>query len=223
MVVKQVPRWAKCSLSDTGVQKIEQAVRGAEKKTSGEIVPMVVSRSSTVGHVPFLLFFVLLSVILLFGWHEFHLGWGDLYFVQGALVLGGAGLLLFLCHLLGRLCFVQRLFVTAADQEHQVNLRAEVEFFESGIHSTDGSTGILIFTSLMEHRAVVLADESIAKKLPPETWEGVVKLLISGIRKKDLAQGYCDAIEEVGRILETHFPIQKDDKDELRNHLVVKE
>lgn len=77
--------------------------------------------------------------------------------------------------------------------------------------------------SLMEHRAVVLADHGISEKLDATIWQEVVDLMIDGVKGGDLAGGMCAAIERCGALLAPHFPIAADDANELRDHLVVKE
>ncbi len=102
-------------------------------------------------------------------------------------------------------------------------MRAEVEFYEHGIGQTQGNTGILLFVSLMEHRAVVLADHSIAEKLDAEIWNEVVELMIDGVKGRDLAGGMRAAILRCGELLSPHFPIDEADANELRDHLIVKD
>jgi putative membrane protein len=75
----------------------------------------------------------------------------------------------------------------------------------------------------MEHRAVVLADHSIAEKLDSAIWQEVVDLMIAGVKRGDLAAGMTQAIQRCGELLTPHFPIEGDDANELRDHLVVKE
>jgi putative membrane protein len=132
-------------------------------------------------------------------------------------------LLLALACIAGRIQAVQRWLTTAGDRALQAGMRAEVEFYEHGLQHTAGGTGILLFVSLMERRAVVLADKSISDLLPAETWNEVIELLLSGLRKGDLAAGFVKAIERCGEILARHFPRQGSDNDELRNALVIKE
>ena len=51
------PKWIRSRLSSEDLKSIEEAVGKMEQKTSGEIVPMIVRRSSTVGHIPLTLIF----------------------------------------------------------------------------------------------------------------------------------------------------------------------
>jgi len=215
-----IPHWLKAHLSAEQAQQIAGAIQKAESSTSGEIVPMIVRRSSTVGHVPVIL--LSLSIALFFaldgrGWRAEMLGehWAW-YLVEIALLLATAGLL-------SRFHWVQRLLTPRADQIVQVNMRAEIEFYESGIKKTRGSTGVLIFVSLMEQRAVVLADKAINDKVPQDTWREVCDLLIQGMKKKNVGLALGAAILKCGEILTPAFPIQPDDTNELKNQLIIKE
>jgi putative membrane protein len=105
----------------------------------------------------------------------------------------------------------------------QVDLRAQIEFYELEMSQTQDRTGILLFVSLMEHRAVVLADRSIAEKLDAKIWQELVDLMIQGVKRGDLAAGMTQAIQRCGELLSPYFPVADDDINELRDHLVVKE
>ncbi|HEX4922624.1 MAG TPA: TPM domain-containing protein [Bdellovibrionales bacterium] len=199
-------------------KKIEAAVAAAEKRTSGEIVPMIVSRSSVRSHVPFLAGLVLALLILSIDW---YLGlplrpYAWLAPVQAAVVFG-------LAWLSAGSNFLLRLLTDDDDLAFQCQVRARLEFWEAGLHKTDGSTGVLIFISNAEHQAVVLADDSVAKKLPEDAWQPVVDRLVAGLKKGDCAQGFSDAIDLCASILEKHFPPKPQDRNELPNRLVVKD
>ncbi|MCB0407142.1 MAG: TPM domain-containing protein, partial [Bdellovibrionales bacterium] len=103
----------------------------------------------------------------------------------------------------------------------QVQQRAVREFYEHQIHNTEASTGILIFLSIMEQKAVILGDKSISERLTPETWQNIIDTLLSGVKKRQTLTGLKKAIELSGQLLTTHFPIQPNDKNELKNHLII--
>lgn len=219
--MSEIPDWARAQLGADGVARVEDSIAEAESRTSGEIVPMLVRRSSTVGHVPMLTFTLLLLCVWLGDvafWFDTWLGgphWlslGLAWLLAGVLAVG-----------LSRVDAVQRALTARPDQIQQVEMRAEVEFFEHGIGQTEGSTGILLFVSLMEHRAVVLADRAIAEELDADVWQEVVDLMIQGVRSKDLAEGMSAAIHRCGDLLSPRFPIAPADANELRDHLVIKE
>ena len=226
MVTEELPSagssftWARRALGNDGAERIEAAIAEAESHTSGEIVPILVRRSSTVGHVPLVSFTLLLLCVFLSDLPArlAELGgpswaWlGACWLLAGGLALG-----------LSRLDAVQRLLTPRLDQMQQVDQRAEIEFYELEMSQTQDRTGILLFVSLMEHRAVVLADHSIAEKLDAEIWQELVDLMIQGVKRGDLAAGMTQAIQRCGELLSPHFPVASDDINELRDHLVVKE
>ncbi len=220
MVMEEIPSWARSVLGNDGAERIESAIADAESRTSGEIVPLLVRRSSTVGHVALVSFTLLLLCVLLSDLpaHLTELGgpylaWlGACWLLAGGLALG-----------VSRLDAVQRLLTPRSDQMRQVDLRAQIEFYELEMSQTQDRTGILLLVSLMEHRAVVLADRSIAGKLDAKVWQELVDLMIQGVKRRDLAAGMTQAIQRCGELLSPHFPIADDDINELRDHLVVKE
>ncbi len=216
-----IPSWLRRHLSEKDLGTIESQVAEVEKMTSGEIVPMVVRRSSTVGHVPVVLFCGFFLLFFATGLAELQrdvLGAeSPLWWLLNALLFSGVSLAL------ARLPFVQRHLISQEDIDHQVSQRAQLEFYQAQLRQTEGRTGVLIFLSLMEHRVVVLADSSIASKLPPKTWKDVVELLVGGVKKGSMTDGFCQALTKCGEVLAPQFPIQDGDQNELRNHLLIKE
>lgn len=194
---------------------IREAVRAAELKTGGEIVPILVRRSVPMRGVvaPSILFFVALFGFLERHYFEVYEPWSMLLALLAALVIGIA------C---SRIEAVQRFILPDADEDQAVATRAELEFYRLGIHKTSGRTGILIFISLLERRVVVLADEGISGRLPPETWSEIVQGLIRDVRADHLRAGLVRAIATCGDLLARHFP-RGDSPDQLRNDLVIKE
>ena len=177
-------------------------------------------RSSTVGHVPLLATaFVLVAAISL-DLASLLTVWLGSEIVSVVAVWAGSAVL---GMGLARFDIVDRLLTPRGDQAMQVDMRAEVEFYELGIGKTRGRTWVMLMVSLREHRAVGLADRAISDQLPPETWQEVVDLLIEGVKSRDLAAGFCTAIERCGDLLEAGFPIEAGDANELRDHLIVKE
>ena len=216
-----IPDWAARVLGTDGHARIESAIAAAESTTSGEIVPLLVRRSSTIGHVPVLAFCFLLIALLLTelpGVLEDWLGGHSLFWMAASWLLAAAG-----AALLARLDSVQRLLIPQLDEVRQVDRRAQLEFYELELSQTEGRTGVLLMVSLMEHRAVVLADRGISEKVDEKIWQEVVDLMIEGVKARDLAAGMSRAVLRCGELLAPHFPIAAGDENELRDHLVIKE
>jgi len=195
-------------------------VKAAESKTNGEIIPMIVRRSSSLGHLGLQIYslFLLLATFLYIGLDKFsncdHAAW---------IAMGVAVILWPVSELLARVPRLQRLFTLPQDRDWQVHARATLEFHAAGLQKTKGRTGVLIFLSLMERKCVVLADEGIAEKLPDETWVWIVERIIQGIRDGKTGEGLIAGIAECGRILTEHFPAQGAHENEIPNQLIIKD
>ncbi len=215
----EIPSWIAPYVDQAKIKEIEAAIVRAETKTSGEIVPLVVKSSSAIGHVPIITFSAVFIAILIFGLEHFQ----RLYIFDMAYwPIVNVLLAVLIAFIMSRFAFVQRALISEDDRHAQVKLRAELEFYRLGMTETTGSTGILIFVSLLERRIEVMADKSIASKLPAETWAGVVDQVLTGIRQGDLTKGLCNAVETCGTILAQNFPIAPGDQNELRDHILFK-
>ena len=195
-------------------ERIRQAVIAAESKTSGEIVPMIVTSSARYteielfGVVTGLFLGMLLGWIWHDPWESYHL---NLWPVIGATV----------GFLVARIPGVKRRLASKTRIAEAVNDRCLAAFTEHGLHYTRDHTGILILVSLLEHRVEVLADRGINEKVPPGTWNEIVRTLTAGLKSGRACEAFCKAVERCGEILATHFPRQADDRDELPNKLVT--
>ena len=100
--------------------------------------------------------------------------------------------------------------------------RAAMEqFVIRGIARKKDRTGILIFVSLAERYARIIADEGIAARVPQSQWQGAVDALIGHMRDGRIADGFIAAIESCGDVLATHFPSTGDERDELPDRIYL--
>ncbi len=190
---------------------VERAVREAEKRTSGEIVPMVVARSDEYTGVR-----ALAAALLAFGSSVVLL---SLSF-DPVLWLPPVQIAAFVAvYWLAARSWVLRRLLPPSVRAHSVDRAARLAFLEEGIIETRDRTGILIYVSLLEHRVEVLADRGIHERVPEGTWDGIVKTILEGIRRKEAEEGLIQAIRACGEILAAQFPPRHDDTDELANRL----
>lgn len=212
--------WIHKYISDQELQKIEETIARVEEHTSGEIVPVIVKRSSSIGHIPLTLtlLFTLLIVVA-------ELPYSDWLWVKPWVWCWPFLLVViyYLASLVANNLWVQKLLVSEKDEIDQVHRRAELEFYSNKIHRTEHGTGVLIFVSVMEKKAVILADEGIAQKLPKETWDKVLQGISSKLGQKQWGEAFIGAIDECGTHLKTHFPITSNSENQLKNHLIVKD
>lgn len=105
--------------------------------------------------------------------------------------------------------------------ERAVRLRAVRAFYEKGLYKTKKNTGILFLISLFERKVRVLADSGILEKIGRETLNRFALQVSGGIREGRACEALCGAMREAGELLSGHFPITKDDTDELCNDVMT--
>ncbi|MFZ5669588.1 MAG: TPM domain-containing protein [Pseudomonadota bacterium] len=116
---------------------------------------------------------------------------------------------------------VRRALTPRALKAERVHRAAMQQFLSHGLHATRDRTGVLLFASMAEHRAEVIADEGIYKAADPAVWDEVVDRLIDGLKRRKAADGFVSAIELSGRILAAHVPPRPgDNPNELSDRLV---
>ena len=180
-------------------ERVKEAVRAAEARSTGQIVPVVVERSARYEAVPWasgVLAAALATALVPFLGDRISLL--ELPFLQlGAGLLGA---------LLARLPAWERLLTARSAQDFAVRERAEQAFLEHGLYRTAHGTGVLVFASLRERRAVILGDAGIHARMGDEEWRRAVEALVSGIGRGAPADGFAEAIGLVGAKLALHFP-----------------
>ncbi len=65
---------------------------------------------------------------------------------------------------------------------------------------------LLIFVSLAERYARIIADDGIAQKVQASEWQAAIDALSSNMRAGHIAQGFAAAIERCGTVLAAHAP-----------------
>jgi len=217
---ERLPSWFCRYLKDSGLKQIEQAVSVAEQSTSGEIIPILVRSSVSQQLVRWLIalwWIIAVLVVLPILPMAFT---SQQYLILEFLAIS-VGLLVVWTMPLPPIFF--RMLVPPREVLRQVEARAELEFYRCRTQETAGKTGILLFVSLYERQAVVLADRGISSILPPSTWDDLLAMMLDGLKNHDAAAGYTNAIKKCGEILSMHFPLESGDQNELQNKLVIKE
>jgi putative membrane protein len=75
-----------------------------------------------------------------------------------------------------------------------------------GITRTTNRCGVLVYVSLAEHYARIVADEGIAEKVPAAEWQAAIDALTGHIGDGRIAPGFIAAIERCGNVLAAHAP-----------------
>jgi putative membrane protein len=118
---------------------------------------------------------------------------------------------------------LRRFFISGKELEDEVREAAHIQFFRKGLYRTREETGVLIYISVFERRVWVLGDRGINAAIPKAHWKSVVATIVQAIKDRRPAEGICQAVGEVGQILQDKFPIRHGDQNELQNLIVEDE
>ncbi|MEO5586960.1 MAG: hypothetical protein ABIQ81_04620 [Novosphingobium sp.] len=219
-------------LSEADHDRVSAAVSAAEAHTAGEIVTIVAKRSDGYADVALawsaLVSFTALTALSLFP--DFYLGliddilghWGHEWTSAGVFTVAlGVATLKFVGMLLLQLWAPLKFWLVPPHIKRlRVRQRATAYFKTGAERRTNGRTGIVIYLSLAEHRAEILADEAIASKVSAEVWGEAMAAMLVELRKGCLAAGMIAAVERVGVVLAEHAPRADDDVNELPDRLI---
>jgi putative membrane protein len=198
-------------ISKEDSQRVTDAIRAAEKKTAAEIVCVLARRSSDYSYVPALwaAFIALATPWPLIALS--HLPVREIFALQIAVFI--IAVLLLSSPPLRSLLTPRRVMRARA---HRAALE---QFFTRGVGRTSNRSGVLIFVSLAERYARILADTGVSEKIADDEWRGALDLLLGEMREGHVADGYVAAIEEAARLLSRHIP--PGGKGELPDRLYV--
>lgn len=219
-------------MTDADRARVDAAVAAAERATTGEIVPILASGSDDYGDIA-LAWAALAGLLALFALAiapAFYLSlyeritgawvqeWqaGGLFGVAAlvaALKFAGTWLILLWRPLRLRL-------VPAQIRNSRVRTRAILCFRVGTERRTAARTGVVIYLSLAEHRAEIVADAAIAAKVSPELWGDAMAAMLTELKAGRMADGLIAAVTRVGAVLAEHFPRTADDINELPDRLV---
>lgn len=219
-------------MTDADHALVTAAVAEAERHTDGEIVTIVTDLSDSYADIALLWTglgsLLALTLVALFpqfymglfdhlsgGWNQNNslnawLGWLTIFV---AIKWLGIWLILLWSPL--------RLALTpGAVKARRVRERA-IMLFKVGTESkTVGRTGILLYLSLREHRADIVADAGIASKVGAEIWGAAMEALIDHVRAGRPGEGMAEAVRQMGEVLATHFPRGSENPNELPDRLI---
>ena len=199
-------------LTEDDRNAITAAIREAEQRTCGQIVCVLARSSSDYSAVPIQWAAVLALIV---PWPLIYLTGLSIQrifavqiavFVLAAVILSWSAL---------------RIALVPSPVRRARAHRAAIEQFHlRGLTNTKHRSGVLIFASMAEHYARVIADQGIAEKTKRADWQAAVDALTQHIREGRIADGFVAAIERCGAVLATHAP-PADPPDRLPDRIFV--
>lgn len=228
------------TLNPSDLAAIEAAVRQAEARTSGEIYCVVAEQSGHYGETPVVWgagVALLGPAVLLMG--GVHVTVPDLFEGWTAAQVGVAAETAARSALMGAIVLQAILFGLVAGlvallrpvrlaltprwiKRHEVKRRATEIFLTKNLHLTRERTGVLIFVSLAERMAELVADEGVAGHVEPHVWDKAMAALADGLRRGDPSAGFAAAVGLCGDVLAETFPAHPgDNPNELPDAVVL--
>jgi putative membrane protein len=218
-------------MDDADRKRLSDAVHAAEADTSGEIVTIIADRSDAYHDVG--LHYAILAMLLvpiLFAafphWPDALLamvtsGWGEREMPALYVLIFFLMTLVFLIVRYTMAVMPLRLALTPRGTRRRRVRRRAVELFKVGTEKrTTGRTGILIYLSMGEHMAEIVADEAIHSRVPDTEWGEAMAGLVGHVAEGRVADGMIAAVERVGVILSGHLPRATDDRNELPDRVI---
>ena len=224
-------------LSDQDHERIRLAVDAAEKRTSGEIVCVVARECGDYFEVPLawaVAMALIVPIIALLvglrpdmiqlvtgGWIVANAGGAEAAVGRALITYAVLQALLFvITAVVVSIPRVRRALTPRALKREHVHRRALEQFAARAYHLTEGDTGVLIFASLAERQAIVIADDGIAAKVKPSDWKAVVDALTQGMKAGSPGDGFASAIAVAADVLASHCPAEPGKKNELPDTVI---
>ena len=217
------------ALTNDDRDAICRAIAHAESSTSAEIVPVVATCSGRYDRAEDIVGLWMSVIALAVAWVFWpptprDLGsWGGLPVWIEFAVLAASVVVGFILGaiLAGRVGWLRRLFTPSAMLRDEVQSRARHIFFDTRVHHTQSRGGLLIYVSLFEHQAVLLADALIVERLGQSQLDALCRQLADSLQVTSLSAALSEAIAAAGRQLANVLPKESNDVNELPDALVI--
>ena len=211
---------------------VTEAVTRAEESSDAEIVTIVAEKSDSYHDVG--LHYAVLAMLLVpakiaflpQSWIDWGLG---LFLGWNAAPTRGLLMILLFVKLAAVFLIVRyalaymplRMALTPGSTKSRRVRRRAVEHFRVGAERrTAGRVGILLYLSMSEHRAEIVADEAIVGKVDPDLWGEAMADLVEEVKAGRPGAGMARAVEDMGAVLSEHFPKTDADRNELPDRLI---
>lgn len=219
-------------LTEADHARVTSAVTAAEANTDGEIVTVIARRSDAYHDVAlhWSVLVMLLVLALLAAYpaaiERLHAltgdPWADHISVRATLTI--ALVVIAATFLIARLVLAWRplrlALTPAATKARRVRARALTLFRAGAEKRTIAATGVLLYLSVEEHRAELIADASIHDRVSEDHWGAAMAALVTAVKDGRPADGMAEAVAAIGAVLAEHFPRSENDVNELPDRLI---
>jgi len=97
--------------------------------------------------------------------------------------------------------------------------RATEVFAVLKMHKTKLRNGVLFYMAIKDHKFAILGDAGINQTVPDNFWDEIKETMLKKFEQQQITGGLTKGILMAGEALKEHFPIQKDDINELPDEI----
>jgi uncharacterized membrane protein len=112
-----------------------------------------------------------------------------------------------------------KVHVEAKCEPGDAMVRAKQIFDYLSLHTTALRNGVLIYLAFEDRKYAILGDIGIHQKVGPDFWNSTYAILKAGFANNKFEDTLIHAVTEAGRVLQKHFPIAHNDRNELSDDI----
>jgi putative membrane protein len=212
---------------------VTAAVTAAERVSAGEVVTIVADQSDSYHDVG--LHFAVLAMLLVplafAAAPQSWIDWAVGYWLGWNAEPSRSQIMVFLFAKLTAVFLIVRFLLAIRPlrmaltprrtKTRRVRRRAIVLFRAACEMRTRGRTGVLVYLSLAERRAEIVADRAITDKVDDEVWGEAMAALLAEVKAGRPGEGLAKAVEQIGAVLAEILPPTADNPNELGDRLVT--
>ena len=97
---------------------------------------------------------------------------------------------------------------------------AQKKFKRLGMHKTQARNAVLIFVAPRAQKLAVVGDMAIHQRCGDQFWQHTVDEMRVHFQKQKFSDALAAAVDEIGKVLATHFPRESANANELPDEIV---
>ncbi|HET6887869.1 MAG TPA: TPM domain-containing protein [Candidatus Udaeobacter sp.] len=113
-----------------------------------------------------------------------------------------------------------RVYIQRGKFETDPVMLAQKKFQRLGMYKTRERNAVLIFVAPRAHKFAVVGDQAIHEKCGEQFWQHVVDGMRVHFQNEKFSHALTEAVNEVGKVLATHFPRTSANANELPDEIV---
>jgi uncharacterized membrane protein len=113
-----------------------------------------------------------------------------------------------------------RVYIQRGKFETDPVMLAQKKFQRLGMYKTRERNAVLIFVAPRAHKFAVVGDQAIHEKCGEQFWRHVVDEMQVHFQNEKFSHALTEAVNEVGRVLATHFPRTSANANELSDEII---